>query len=217
LRNDDTAFRVRTSYVREVEAGETIFGAENRNDHLYVVQTGQVELAREGPNGHRVVARLGPGDFFGELALVPGPASKARAVAVSRARLLELDRETLEGMCMAQPEIAIRMIRILVARVVDAERRLALLGADDLLRPVVRAIQRLAEPASAGQTGFRAATTLRGLAEDTGLSMLETHRGLHQLFDRKLLHLLEDQLVVPDLEGLSACLEDGDDPASPTP
>jgi CRP-like cAMP-binding protein len=125
-------------------------------------------------------------------------------VAVNATRLLELDRETLESMCLAQPEIAIRMIRVLVARLIEAERRLALLGVDDLLRPMVRALVRQAEP----QNGhMRIPTTLRKLAESAGISMLEAHRALHQLFDRKLLRLSEHGLIAPDLEALSACLD----------
>lgn len=208
--NSDTAFRVRSAYERVFEPGQTVISAGARGDKLYVIQSGEIELARDGAGGHRAVARLGPGDFFGELALVKGPASSTRAVAISRTSVLELDRETLEGMCMAQPAIAIRLIRILVARLIEAERRLALLGSDDLLRPMVRAIQRGAEPARDGKTGFRVATTLRRLAEETGLSMLEAHRALHQLFDRKLLHLLDECLHVPDLEALSGCLDAAD-------
>jgi hypothetical protein len=48
---------------------------------------------------------------------------------------------------------------------------------------------------------------LRKLADETGLSMLEAQRALHQLFDRKLVQLVDDCLVVPDLEGLSGCLD----------
>ena len=120
--------------------------------------------------------------------------------------MLALDRDTLEAMCLAQPEIAIRMIRILVSRLIEAERRLALLGVDDLLRPVVRALVRGArrEDASAA---FAVETSLRELAAETGLSLLETHRALHQLFDRKLVGLVDDRLVVPDLEALSGSLE----------
>lgn len=205
--NSDTAFRVRSSYERSLQPGELVVSEGSRDDKLYVIQSGEIELARESGSGHRVVARLGAGDFFGELALVKGQASTTRAMAVTPTSVLELDRETLEGMCMAQPAIAIRLIRILVARLIESERRLALLGVDDLLRPLVRAIQRGAEPADAGVPGFRVVTSLRELAEDAGLSMLETHRALHQLFDRKLLHLLDDTLQVPDLEALSGCLD----------
>ena len=45
------------------------------------------------------------------------------------------------------------------------------------------------------------------LAEQAGLSMFEAHRALHQLFDRKLLRLVEDRLEVADLEALAGCLD----------
>jgi len=207
-RNEDTAIRVRSTYERTLAPGDTVFDEGDPGDHLYVIQSGEIELAREGQQDRRVVARLGPGDFFGELSVVAGQRRSTRAVAVKQTRVLELDRATLEAMCLAQPEIAIRMIRILVSRLVEAERRLAMLGVDDLLRPVVRALVRSAKPAGDnGGSGFRVSGTLRNLAEQAGLSMLEAHRALHQLFDRKLLHLAEDRLEVPDLEALAGCLD----------
>jgi CRP-like cAMP-binding protein len=105
-------------------------------------------------------------------------------------------------MCLAQPEIAIRMIRVLVSRLIEAERRLAALGIDDLLRPVVRAVVRRAEPD--GERDMRVPLTLRSLAGEAGLSMFEAHRALHQLFDRKLVHLIDECLRVPDLEAFAA-------------
>jgi CRP/FNR family cyclic AMP-dependent transcriptional regulator len=201
---ETTAIRIRSAYQRNLEPGETVFDEGDPGDKLYVIQSGEIELAREGVGAPRVVARLGPGDFFGELGVMLGKPCSTRAVAVRRTRLLELDRETLEAMCMAQPEIAIRMIRVLVSRLVEAERRLAALGVDDLLQPVVRALVRQAKPDD-GQV--RIETTLRGIADDAGLSMLEAHRALHQLFDRKVLRLVDDCLIASDLESLSACLD----------
>ena len=104
----------------------------------------------------------------------------------------------------AEPEIAMRMIRVLVSRLIDCERRLAVLGADDLLRPVVRVLTRRAEPSD--QYGMRVPLTLRGLAGESGLSLYRAHQALHQLLDRKLVHLIDDTLFTPDLEALSACL-----------
>jgi CRP-like cAMP-binding protein len=205
--NEDTVIRVRSAYGRTLEPGETVFDEGDPGDHLYVIQSGEIELKREGPSGHHVVAQLGPGDFFGELSLVPGQRRNARAVAVKTTRVLQLDRDTLEAMCLAQPEIAMRMIRLLVSRLIEAERRLAMLGVDDVLRPVVRALVRGAEPRGGAGAGYRCATTLRRLAEQAGLSMLEAHRALHQLLDRRLLQMAEEGLRIPDLEALSGCLD----------
>jgi len=202
---DDTDIRVRGFYQRSFQAGETVFDEGESGDKLYVIQSGEIELSRTAKGGQRVVARLGAGDFFGELGVVLGKPCINRAVAVCNTRVLELDRETLHAMCLGEPEIAIRMIRVLVSRLIEAERRLAVLGVDDLLRPMVRDLIRKAEPDPDG--GYRIPSTLRELADDSGLSMFEAHRALHQLFDSKAIRLVDDCLYAKDLEALSACLE----------
>jgi CRP-like cAMP-binding protein len=196
---EDTAIRVRSHYQREFAPGQLVVGAGEPADHLFVIQSGEIELSREGPVGHRGVARLGPGDFFGELGVVLGERVPTRAVAVKATRVLQLDRETLESMCLAQPEIAIRMIRVLVSRLIEAERRLAALGVEDLLRPMVRSLVRQARPAEEAGKGARISTSLQ-LADDPGFR-LEAH-ARYQLFDRKLIQLVDDCLVVPDLRTL---------------
>lgn len=202
---EDTAARVRTSYQRTLAPGEVIFDEGDPADRLYVIRSGEVELVRENAARQRVVARLGPGDFFGELGVVLGAPRTARAIAVSQTRLIALDRATLEGMIVDQPEIAIRMIRVLVSRLIEAERRLAGLGIDDLLRPLVRALLRHGQPE--GKAGLRVSIKLREIAAVSGLSMLEAHRALHQLMDGELIELANDELVVPDREALCAALD----------
>jgi CRP-like cAMP-binding protein len=108
-------------------------------------------------------------------------------------------------MCLEQPEIAIRMLRVLVSRLIEAERRLSALGVDDLLRPVVRALLRYAEPDAGG--GMKIPLKLIELAEASGLSMLEAHRAVQQLIDRKYVQIDGDGLRVPDRDALDACLD----------
>ena len=204
---DEATSPTRADFQREFEPGEVVFDEGDGGDRLYLIQTGEIELTREGSSGQRVMAHLGPGDFFGELGAVLGKRSTARAIALQRSVILELDRETLEAMCIDQPAIAIRLLRVVVARLIEAERRLADLGIDDRLRPVVRSILRAAQPDS--ERGARIPTTLRQLAEVAGLDLIETHRVLHHLFEKKLIHLEDDCLIAPDLEALSAHLEAG--------
>jgi CRP-like cAMP-binding protein len=205
LAGEDTAARMHTSYQRTLAPGEVIFDEGDPADRLYVIRSGEVELVRENAARQRVVARLGPGDFFGELGVVLSEPRTARAVAVSQTRLIALDRETLEGMIVDQPEIAIRMIRVLVSRLIEAERRLAGLGVDDLLGPVVRALLRHGRPDEG--SGLHVSIKLREIAATAGLSMLEAHRAVHQLMDRELVELVDDELNAPDREKLLACLD----------
>jgi len=202
---ETTQIQVRNTYERGFETGETLFEEADSGDVLFIIQSGEVELTRRGATGRRMVARLGPGEFFGEMSVVLGETRSARAVAIRPTRVLELDGETLEAMCIERPEIAIRIIRRLTTRLIESERRLAALGIDDLLRPVVRALVRVAEKDS--DHGLRIPTNLRQLAANAGLSMLEAHRALHQLLDQKVVRLVDDMLVARDVETLSACLD----------
>jgi MFS family permease len=68
-----------TAVVREGEIGH----------HLYVIEDGEVEVSRGG----RTVATLGPGDYFGEIALLRHVPRTATVVAKTPATLLSLERE----------------------------------------------------------------------------------------------------------------------------
>jgi len=140
--------------------------------------------------------------------VVLGKPCATRAAAVRATRVLELDRETLEAMCLEQPAIAIRLLRVVVSRLIEAETRLAALGVDDLHRPVVRGLVRRSEPAP--ENGIRIPTSLRRLSEDAGLSMFETHRALHHLIDRKVVRLVDDCLFAADVDSLSAAVDSND-------
>jgi CRP/FNR family cyclic AMP-dependent transcriptional regulator len=201
---ESTQILVRNTYERSFSAGSVIFDEGDAGEVLYVIQSGEVELTREGLTGRQAIARLGAGEFFGEMSVVVREARTARAAAVTACRLLELDGATLEAMCVDRPEIGIRIIRRLTDRLKDAEGRLSALGADDLLRPVVKALVRWAEPVS---EGFRIPATLQSIAEASGLSMLEAHRAMHQLLDQKLVRLVDDVLITPDVDALSAALD----------
>jgi CRP/FNR family transcriptional regulator len=205
---EDTGASVRSAFERHFAAGDVIYDAGQPGEALFVIQAGHVELSREnGADGARVVARYGPGDFFGEIAVLLGRERTARAIAATDARVLQLDRATFEAMCADRPEIAMRVIQRLAERAIELEQRLSALGVDDLLRPVVRVLLRAAQP---GEKTVRVATTLRKLANAAGLRMLEAHRALNQLIDQKLVRLVDDELEIRDLEALAAALDPGE-------
>lgn len=202
---EDTGFTVRSTYERTFAARDVVYDAGQTADALFVIQAGAVELTRQGPDGEHAVARYGPGDFFGEIAVLLGRPRTTRAVAVVETRVLQLDRATFEHMCADRPEIAMRVIQRLAERAIELEQRLAALGVDDLLRPVVRVLLR---GAHGGEK--RIETTLRKLANEAGLRMSEAHRALNQLLDQKLVRFVDDALEVRDFEELSAALDPGE-------
>jgi signal-transduction protein with cAMP-binding, CBS, and nucleotidyltransferase domain len=75
-----TTERVSHAYYRP---GEYVFRRGEQAAHFYVIERGEVEILRDGagPDGSDVLAVLGPGDFFGEMALLEGRERSASARA----------------------------------------------------------------------------------------------------------------------------------------
>ena len=195
---------MKRAFQRSLGDGDLIFDEGDEGVDLYVIQSGHVQISRAGNGGRRVVANLGAGEFFGEMSVVLGEARTARAVAVGETELLQLDGETLEAMCIERPEIAIRMIQRLAIRLISAERRLAALGLDELVGPLVRFLA--ARSGDEADEELRLETSLRELAEGCQLSMQEAHQALHQLMDQKLIRLVGDELIAPDRAALTTAM-----------
>jgi CRP-like cAMP-binding protein len=201
---ETTQIQVRRTFQRTYEDGEIIFDEGDEGIDLYVIQAGAVQISRQGSTGSRIVANLRAGEFFGEMSVVLGETRTARAVARGRTELLVLDGETLEAMCIEQPEIAIRLIQRLAVRLIAAERRLAALGLDELVGPLVRYLS--AQAGADLDDELRLTTSLRALATGCELTLQETHAALHQLMDQKLVRVVGDELIAPDPAALSTAV-----------
>jgi len=201
--------RVRARYERSFQAGQTVFEPGDPARELYIVQAGEVEVLRPTGSGTRPVDRVRPGEFFGEMSVVLGGRRSVRAVALTDARVLEIDRETFQTMCLDRPEIALRVIERLTVRVLQLEERMGTLAVTELIHSVAGVLIDAAAPEG---DEHHVALSLRDIAAGAGLSMLDAHRAVQELIDLKLIRLDQDSLRVADLAALRA-YPDGASPA----
>ena len=98
--------------VRTFSAGHVIFSAGDPGDGFYVVQSGRVQISAViDHNEPRVLATIGPGDFFGEMAVVDDAPRSATATAEVDTRTLFLEREKLLLLLERHPPMAFNIIR----------------------------------------------------------------------------------------------------------
>lgn len=80
-------------------AGETIFQQGDAGDFLYIITRGEVAVIREEPEqGPKMIAKLGPGEYFGEMALLsnaPRTATVRTLTSVDAVMIERLDFTTL--------------------------------------------------------------------------------------------------------------------------
>jgi CRP-like cAMP-binding protein len=81
-------------------SGKTIFRQGDAPDRFYVVQRGEVEVLLETPEGARAVARLGPGQHFGETGILQGVPRTATVRTVARTTVLSLGRESFNALAV---------------------------------------------------------------------------------------------------------------------
>ena len=111
LAEDDRAGLAEAVTRRALPAGETLFSTGDPGEALYVVKEGRVELFLRDAAGQKIVLHVaGPGDVFGELALLDGGSRSATAVAIEDADLLELSRTHLGRIFQRRPEAALRLL-----------------------------------------------------------------------------------------------------------
>jgi CRP-like cAMP-binding protein len=105
--------------LRDVDAGETLIAEGGDGDEFFVLLSGTADVRR----GDTVVATLGAGEHFGELALLD-PAPRAAAVVVtSPGRVAVLERHRFAVLLDAVPDLARAMLTGLARAVrVQAER-----------------------------------------------------------------------------------------------
>jgi len=107
--------------VVEFKAGETIFREGEAGTLMFLVQGGELEVFREIGSGGTQIAVLQRGDFFGEMSLLEKEPRTHSVRALSDSRLVQIDRRDLRQMLRRNPEIAVRMVRKLSARLATTE------------------------------------------------------------------------------------------------
>lgn len=105
--------------------GEVILREHEPGDDLYLLVEGHVDVLRAaGTPGEMLLNRLGPGAYFGEMAVLDGTPRSATIVAAGPVRVLVLEGERLRELVHEMPELAFDLLRVLAERVRKAEERL---------------------------------------------------------------------------------------------
>jgi CRP-like cAMP-binding protein len=102
--------------------GEVIFAAGAPGKTMFVVIEGEVELAL--PND-RVVASLGPGDIFGEMALIDDKPRSATARAHTAVKVTPIDEKRFTYLVQNTPYFALQVMRTMAHRVRSMNETLA--------------------------------------------------------------------------------------------
>jgi len=198
--------------VRRFRKAETVFHQGDPGDALFIVASGTVKVVLPSDEGAEpaIVAVLGPGEFFGELAILDGAPHSATIVAIEPTETLVLHRDAFLALIDSEPDLR----RALLASLATEIRRLTGHVEDlhflDLPGRLASRILRLSvecEPDPDGAIRISWPYTQSELAGMIGGSRQSVNRLLADLAEEGLVRIEHDVLVVTDRERLARTVE----------
>ena len=124
----------------------TIIKAGDPTDSLYIVIAGRIKVQMSDDEGKEVIlAVLGPGDFVGEMGLLDGAPCAASVVTTEQSEFVVLSKEDFNALLKNNFELAMVIIRSLVKRLREADRKIESLALLDVYGRVARVLLEFSE------------------------------------------------------------------------
>ncbi|SFF50750.1 EAL domain, c-di-GMP-specific phosphodiesterase class I (or its enzymatically inactive variant) [Fontimonas thermophila] len=123
---------------RRLASGEMLFHEGARGSEAYLVESGLIEIFVDRPDGRHVLARLGPDEIFGELALIGDQTRSASARALEPTVLTVITHETLTDQLARTSPVLRHLLRVALGRWRDTLRRVGTAGDGHQTLPITR-------------------------------------------------------------------------------
>ena len=124
---------------RRATRGEFIVRTGEVTDALYILLSGSAKVTNSDEEGREIIlAMLGPGEFFGEMGLIDGSPRSANVVVQETTELLVMSRADFHRCMQDNFQVALKLMRILVQRLREADRKIESLALLDVYGRVAR-------------------------------------------------------------------------------
>ena len=195
-------------FGKEFPKGTVLFRDGDPGKEMYVLQSGKVAISKRVRDVEKVLATLGPGEFFGEMAIISNKPRNATATVSQDARLLIIDPKTFEGMIRGNGEIAVRMIKKLADRLSEADAQIeALLMSDPASRVVHKVLELCQSRGKQTEEGIEIELHLRDLPRELGVGEPAIRIVVSKLERGGLVERSGDRLTVHDTARLRDYLQ----------
>ncbi len=200
----------RYAKLTTLKRGATIFSKGDPGNSLFAVINGTVKISSSSAEGRSAILNLiGPGEVFGEVALLDGLSRTTDGIANSDCELFVIDRREFIPFVRSQPALAMKFIELLCARLRWTSEQVEQVILQDLPGRLASALIRLTEKHQQSPAGRSIAITQQELSEMVGMSRESINKQLRAWATRNWVRLEHGAIVVLDAASLQALAEAG--------
>lgn len=138
------------SVRRSFPKGRTIVAEGEPSQSLYVLLSGRAKVQRSDTEGKEVIlAVLGPGECFGEMSLIDDAPRSASVITIESCDFMSINKESFKSILVTSPEISMRIMKGLVKRLREADKKIETLALLDVYGRVARVLLDFSEQVGA--------------------------------------------------------------------
>lgn len=188
------------AHLYRFAAGESIFEIGSPGQSMLAVLVGTVRITAQSSAGREIVlADLGAGEVFGEIALLDGRGRTASAIALSACELLVLERRDVLPFLESHPQACIRLLETLCDRLRQADEQITEIAFSDLSVRLAKVLLSKAVRPGGGidlALGPKLGLSQRELAMLIGGTRESVNRCLRDWHRRGIVHLRGGWIVI---------------------
>ena len=194
---------ITAAHSRTWPAGASIFVQDDPGSAMMLVRTGTVRIGYPTPEGRTfLLAELGPGSVFGEIALLDGGPRSADATAATDCTLWAFERRDFLPLLEHNWKLAEAVLRVVCGRLRSADAHIADLAFSDLPGRLAKTLIARARPGPRGKPD-QVTDTQGALAAMVGGSREAVNRCLRKWQKEGLVAMAEGRIVLPEPEALA--------------
>ena len=192
---------------KSVARGTIILAKDDPGSNLFAIRKGAVKITVPSVDGHEaLINRMTDGDIFGEIALLDGRPRTADAVAITDCEMFVIERRDFLPLVEEEPQIALKLIEILCARLRQTTQQVESLIFLHLPGRLAKTLLRLSfgDGASAER---KIAITQKDLANIIGVARETTNRQLRLWEQQNWVRLERGGIVILSVKALERIAE----------
>ena len=121
LADDDLEWIARACRTVNLAPGDVLAAEGDEGEALFVITEGELEVVKRSRSTDVPLARLGPGEIVGEMAVLEGSARNATIRAAAPSRIIAIGREVVLELVRTRPSAAMSIIRTVTGRLRSTE------------------------------------------------------------------------------------------------
>jgi CRP-like cAMP-binding protein len=208
LSAEELAQVARVAMPRRYDAGTVVFNEGDDGSACYIVRSGRARAIRAHPDGRSItLAHFGPGDMFGELAMLDGERRSATVEATEDTETIAILSDDMHRLLREHPDISVKLVVGLGRRLRRTNERLARQSFQTVQSRVAAALAQLvaaagSDPGGVAKHDVLITTTQAELAQLAGSSRESASRFLAVLERAGIITQGRGRLTVHDPEAL---------------